>query len=134
VLLERELSIVYARALVAIARADHEIDFEEGLRLKQIIDARCQEPLDLEDLLLQPVLVPEQLAAMVDGGPFRGASVHPTELAHALVADGIAIVLAKGHASETEARSVWRFAAALGLSVADFRKLTSAVSRWFPTL
>ncbi len=133
-LLDRELSLVYARALVAIARSDHEIDFEEGLRLKQIIDKRCQEPLDLEDLLYAPTLGAAELAAMVEGGPFRGSSVHPMQLAHAIVVDGIAVVLAKGHATDQEAHCVWRFAAALGLSADDFRKLTSDVSRWFPRI
>jgi tellurite resistance protein len=133
-LLDRELSMLYARALVAIARADHEIGFEEGLRLKQLIDARCQDPLELEDLLLAPPLTADDLAALVIGGPFRGFAVHPGELAHALVSDGVAVVLAKGHVTEREARSVWRFAAALGLSADDFRKLTKAVSRWFPVV
>jgi uncharacterized tellurite resistance protein B-like protein len=131
-LLDRELSIVYARALIAIARADQEISGEEGQHLQQIINARCQQPVELEDLLFEPTLAAEELAALVGGGPFRGSSVHPTQLAHALVSDGVALVLAKGHVSEREARSVWRFASALGLSADDFRKLTTAVSRWFP--
>lgn len=133
-LFDRELAIVYARALVAIARADHEIGVEEGLRLAQIINVRCREPVDLEDLLLAPALDADDLAAMVGGGPFRGSSIHPIQLAHALVADGVTVVLAKGHVTDREARSVWRFAAALGLSADDFRKLTSAASRWFPVV
>jgi hypothetical protein len=133
-LLDRELSLVYARALVTIARADAEIGFEEGLRLKQLVDARCREPIALDELLLAPALGPDELAAMLHGGPFRGVSVHPIQLARALVADGIAIALAKGHATEAEARSIWRFASALGLSREDFRTVTSDVSRWFPKM
>jgi hypothetical protein len=133
-LLDRELSVVYARVLVAIARADHEIGFEEGLRLAQIINARCREPVELEDLLFAPALDADDLTAMLGGGPFRGSSVHPIQLAHALVTDGVAVVLAKGHVTDREARSLWRFAAALGLSRDDFRELTSAVSRWFPVV
>ena len=133
-LLDHEQSFAYARALVAIARADAEISFEEGLRLKQLVDARCRVPVALDELLIAPPLDPQELAVMLHGGPFRGAAVHPSQLARALVADGIAIVLAKGHASATEADSIWQFAAALGLSRADFRTLTSAVARWFPEM
>lgn len=133
---DRELGLLYARALVAIARADHSIEFEEGLRLAERIAARCSVPLRLEDLLLEPPLSPEQLVQQLGStdGPFRSAStVHPRELAAVLVRDGVAIMLAKGHATEVEADRLWRFAEALGLSSEAFRELTEAVAPWFPT-
>jgi hypothetical protein len=132
---DRELGLLYARALVAVARADHAIEFEEGLRLAERIRVRCQMPLNLEDLLLEPALSPEQFAqqAGMRDGPFRSSQIHPRELAAALVEDGVAIMLAKGHATETEADRLWRFAEALGLSSDDFRALTQAVAPWFPT-
>ena len=46
---------------------------------------------------------------------------------------GVAIMLAKGHATETEADRLWRFAEALGLASDEFRALTQAVAPWFPT-
>lgn len=133
-LFDHELAHLYARSLIAIARVDHEINLEEGLRLEQRINARCREPLHLEDLLLLPALDPGELAeAVVGGGPFRGSSVHPVQLAQALVADGVSIVLAKGHATGAEAHRLWQFASALGLTAEDFRAQTEAASRWWPS-
>ncbi len=132
---DRELALLYARALVAIARADHTIEVEEGERLAQRIDARCAIPPRIEDLLLEPPLSPEQFAELIENrdGPFRSTQVRPRELAAALVEDGVAIMLAKGHATETEADRLWRFAEALGLTSDEFRALTRAVAPWFPT-
>lgn len=132
---DRELGLLYARALVAIARADHAIELEEGLILAERVRSRCSIPVDLEDLLLDAPLGPEQFAQRAAGhdGPFRGAQIHPRELGAALVADGISIMLAKGHVTEAEADRLWRFAEALGLSAEEFRALTAAVAPWFPT-
>jgi uncharacterized tellurite resistance protein B-like protein len=132
---DRELALLYARALVAIARADHEIEADEGQRLTERLDARCTAPLRLEDLLLEAPLSPEQLARDLTNqdGPFRGAPFEIRQLAVALVADGVAIMLAKGHATETEALRLWRFAETLGLSSDEFRSLTMAVAPWFPS-
>jgi hypothetical protein len=129
-----ELAHLYARVLVAVARADHEISFEEGLRLEQRINARCREPIAIDDVLLSAPIDPSELARVLVGdGPFRGSPVHPVELARALVADGVAILLAKGHATDNEARSLWRYASALGLTGDDFRALTEAASKWWPS-
>jgi len=132
---DREVGLLYARALVAVARADHEIQFEEGLRLAERIRRRCEVPPRLDDLLLEPALSPEQFVqqAGTRDGPFRSSQIHPRELGAALVEDGVAIMLAKGHATETEADRLWRFAEALGLSSDEFRALTKAVAPWFPT-
>ena len=91
--------------------------------------------LRLEDLLLEPALSPEQFVEQLgmNDGPFRGATIHPRELAGVLVQDGVAIMLAKGHATEAEADRLWRFAEALGLTADEFRRLTAAVAPWFPT-
>lgn len=128
---DRELAMLYARALVAIARADAEIGIEEGSRLQQRIAGRCEAPLRIDDLLLEPTLKPEELAEYVSGGPFRGAA-HPAQLAEWLVSDGLSVMLAKGNVTQREANILWRFAEALGASHEDFRKLTSSASRWFP--
>ena len=130
---DRELAALYARALVAIARTDDEINFEEGLRLQQCIADRCEVPLRIDDVLVEPPLSPAQLADYVRGssGPFRGSS-HPVQLAEWLVADGLSVILAKGHMSEREAALLARFADALGVSRDEFRRLTAHVARWFP--
>jgi hypothetical protein len=133
-LFDQELAHLYARSLIAVVRADHEIGIEEGLRLEQRINARCRTPIELAELLLLPALDPDELAgAVLGGGPFRGSAVHPVQLAQALVADGVAIVLAKGHATEAEAHGLWRFASALGLMAEDYRALTGAASKWWPS-
>jgi hypothetical protein len=129
---DSELAQLYGRALVAIARADSEIGFEEGMRLQQRIEARCEVPLRIEDLLLEPTLHPDTLREYVSGGPFRAAA-HPAQLAEWLVADGLSVVLAKGHVTGAEASALRRFADALGVSRDDFKRLTASVARWFPT-
>ena len=130
---DRELATLYARALVAIARTDGDIAFEEGLRLQQCIADRCEVPLRIDDVLGEPTLSPAQLAEYLSagGGPFRG-SAHPAQLAEWIVTDGLSVILAKGHMSAQEAVLLSRFAATLGVSPEDFRRLTSSARRWFP--
>jgi hypothetical protein len=130
---DRELAALYARALVAIARTDDEINFEEGLRLQQCIADRCEVPLRIDDLLVEPPLSPAQLADYLrsGSGPFRGSS-HPAQLAEWLVLDGLSVILAKGHMSEREATLLARFAESLGVSREEFRRLTAHAARWFP--
>lgn len=133
-LFDQDLAHLYARSLIAVVRADHEIGIEEGLRLEQRINTRCRTPIELAEILLLPALDPDELAgAVLGGGPFRGSSVQPVQLAQALVADGVAIVLAKGHATEAEAHVLWRFASALGLTAEAYRALTGAASKWWPS-
>ena len=87
-------------------------------------------PLRIDDLLFEKTLQPEELRA-TNNDPFRG-SAHPAQLVEWLVADGLAVMLAKGHVTQREAHTLWRFADALGASRDDFRRLTSSASRWFP--
>ena len=130
---DRELAQLYARALVAVARADTEIGIEEGSRLQQRIEERCEVPLRIEDLLFEATITPDELRDYASGGPFRGAA-HPAQLAEWLVSDGLSVVLAKGHVTQQEANVLWRFADALGVSREDFRRLTASASRWsWPT-
>lgn len=130
---DRELGALYARALVAIARTDGDITFEEGLRLQQCIADRCEVPLRIDDVLVEPTLSPRQLADHLNagGGPFRG-SAHPAQLAEWILSDGLSVILAKGHMSAQEATLLSRFAEALGVSREEFRRLTAHASRWFP--
>jgi len=127
---------LFARALVAIARADDQIDLEEGLRLQQRIELRTGSPMVLDDLLFVEPLEPQWLGEALRGaaGPFRGAAVHPGELAAMIVSDGIAVVLAKGYVSEAEASVIVRFASALGCSRDEVRAMFSRVAPWLGTL
>lgn len=121
--LDEDLKQLYARALIAVTRADGTIDGEEGERLGERIATRAQ--LSLEDLMLAPSLSPEELSAAFLGGPFRGTSVPAGELARLLVEDAIYVALGKGHVTSEEGARLLRYATALGLSADDFRQLTS---------
>jgi tellurite resistance protein len=126
-LLNDDLKLLYARALVSIARADGLIDADEGDRLRQRILERSQ--LDLEDILLEHSLLPAELAEALQGGPFRGVAVRGDELARLLVEDGLYVALAKGHITSEEAARLWRYGTALGLSDEELRTLTAG---WIP--
>jgi hypothetical protein len=135
-ILDRTLGHLHARALVAIARADDQIGLEEGQRLQERIELRTGRPIALDDLLLAEPLEPHRLAESVRGGaePFRGAGLHPGQLAVMIITDGIAVVLAKGYVSEAEAREIVRFAAALGCPRDQVSALCSQAAPWLATL
>ena len=131
------LAHVYARAVVAIARADHELGLEEGLRLVRLLEDRSGRAVSLDDLLLEEPLDPAELVAMMkatNNGPFRSNCVHPGELAAMIVMDSIAVVLAKGYVSEAEARELLRFAVALGCTVEQVREMSYHLSPFFSSL
>ncbi len=131
-ILEAGLAQLYAQALVAITRADEQIEVEEGQRLQQQIDERTGSPMPLEDLLLAESLDPKVLAehARATSGPFRAGSMHPGELARIIVIDAISIVMAKGHVSEREAQQIIRFATALGCTIHELRAMTEHLDPW----
>lgn len=135
-ILDVGLAHLYARAVLAIARADDEIELEEGLRLVARVEARSGSPVSLDDLLLAEPLDPAEFAAQLrtSTSPFRGAGLHPSELAAMIVTDSIAVVLAKGHVSEEEARELLKFAAALGCSVDDVRRMSDHLAPFLAAL
>ncbi len=119
---------LYARAVLAIARAGDRLGLEEGLRLQERFEARAGYAVVLDDLLLVEPLLPSELAAQLRAtatSPFRGPSTHAGELAAMIVADSVAVVLAKGYVAEAEARELLRFATALGCSVDEVRALVA---------
>lgn len=134
--LDSALGHLFARALVAIARADDEIGAEEGVRLEQRIALRVAGRISLDELLLAEPLEPHRLAESLRGvpGPFRNGWLDPRELAALIVTDGIAVVAAKGYVSEAEARVIVRFASALGCSLEQIRALCSRVAPWLGAL
>ena len=134
--LDPALGHLYARALVAIARADDLIGLEAGLRLQQRIALRVRGPISLDELLLAEPLEPHRLAEALrsSAGPFRNAGLHPGELAVVIVTDAIAVVLAKGYVSEAEAGMILRFGSALGCSLDQVRALCSRAAPWLDTV
>ncbi len=129
---EPDLALLYARALVAIARADNELGLEEGMRLQHKIDTRLVEPIAIDDLLLAEPLEARALSAIAgaSSGPFRGGTLHPGELARLIVVDAIEVVLAKGHITEEEAKTMVYFATALGCTLDEVRSMTAHLSPW----
>lgn len=129
------VAMLHARAVLAIARADHALGFEEGERLEERIGARTGGPVSLADLLLELPIEPTELASHVRtfAGPFRGG-VQPGELAKLIVVDAIAVILAKGYVSEGEAKELFRFAGALGCSASEVRQLSQHVAPWLSSL
>ena len=129
---DTDLTRVYALALLAIARADGEIDAAEGARLEERIRARTQSDLELADLLLAEPVSPAQLFQAVDESPFRGSGVTSQQLAGWLVADALDVILEKGHASGSEGRLLEAYARALGLSRDEVRRVAGNLARWIP--
>ena len=122
-LTDPEMALVYARALVAVARGDYEISLEEATVLQARLAARCGEALAFDDVLLAPRLEPEELLASHGDGPFRSNATDPRALAVMLVEDGLAILDAKGGGTSGELATLRHFASALGLTAEELRKL-----------
>ena len=129
--LDAQLAQMYALALVASARADGEISLEEGLRLQHLVD-RAGSATSIDDLLMADRVRPEAFAALVQGDPFRGRSVHPLELAPQLVSDALEILLAKGHVAAAELAALRAFVGALGIGDEQLRALAGRQARWLP--
>jgi hypothetical protein len=127
---------LYARAVLAIARAGEELGLEEGMRLQERVETRAGFSLPLDDLLLFEPLSPGELAAQVrnSASPFRGNNIHPGELAAMIVVDSISVVLAKGYVAEAEARELVRFATALGCPVDEVRRLSAETAPFLSAL
>ena len=133
-LLDASVALLHARAVLAIARADHFLGFEEGERLAERFAARWGAPVSLEDLLLERPIEPTELALHIPTtGPFRGG-VHPGDLAQLIIFDAIAVILAKGYVSENEAKELFRFAGALGCTAAEVRAMSVHVAPWLAAL
>lgn len=114
---------LYARAVLAVARADDLLGLEEGQRLQELVSARAGIDLVLADLLLDEPVHPSELAHHVRYAPppFRGETLSPGDFARLIVVDSLAVVLAKGYIAEAEARELMRFATALGCSRSEVR-------------
>lgn len=127
---DRALADAFGRAVLAVVRADDDIGLEESLRLQARLRQRLGDGFDLEALLLAPAISPAELAQHGGGDPFRAGGVHPGAMAHALVADCLAIALAKGHVDEREARALIEFARALGLPDRELVHQAPALRPW----
>jgi hypothetical protein len=127
---EPDLTRFYLRALLAVARADREIDAAEGARLGEIIDRRFP-GTDLGDVMFDGAIHTNELAlglgAEVDGGPYRNFKVDPKELARMFIDDALAICNAKDGLSSVEEGTLTRYAQVFGMSAHEVRSAIATV-------
>ena len=127
---DRALADGYGRAVLTVVRGDDGIGLEESLRLQARLRQRLGDAFDLEALLLAPAITAVELAHLAGGDPFRGSGTHAGALALTLVADCLAVALAKGHVDEHEAAILIEFARALGLGDDELRRQAPALRPW----
>src|SRR5687767_4991929 len=89
-----ELTRFYLRALLAVARADREIDATEGVRLDEVVQKRFP-GTDIADVMFEGGIRTDELAKALgadsDGGPYRNFKADPKELARMFLEDALAI-------------------------------------------
>jgi tellurite resistance protein len=123
-----ELTRFYLRALLAVARADREIDAAEGVRLDAVIQRRFP-GTDLGDVMFDGAIRTDELSkalgAEVEGGPFRNFKIDPKELARMFVEDAIAISDAKDGMSSVEEATLTRYASVFGMPAHEVRAALS---------
>jgi tellurite resistance protein len=108
-------------ALLAIARADGELNNDEIAALRRVAAELCGVRIVDEQLLLVDDVSPDDLAALLAGGdgPYRGmrGDAGTGGLGPAFTRAAIQIALADGDVSEVEAALIVRFARGLGVGV-----------------
>lgn len=124
--IDGEVAQLYAGALQAIARVDHEITPEEGARLRALVEARTAAEIDYEESWFTKV-TPERLAAAVPAAAARAIGL-------ALVSDAVALATADGDLRGVEAQAILRYARALGCSAADVAAATRLLDEWLAQL
>jgi len=122
---EPEIESLYVRALLAIARADREIDHSEGERIDAVIHRRFP-TASVGELMFERTVRAEDvirgLGAETEGGPYRNTKLDPAELGRMFVDDALAIMAAHDGISSTEEAALLRFAPLFGMPVHEVRK------------
>ena len=127
---DAELTRFYLRALLAVARADREIDAAEGVRLDEVVQKRFP-GTDLADIMFEGGIrtddLSKALGAESDGGPYRNFKVDPKDLAKMFVEDALEICNAKDGMSSVEEGTLTRYAQVFGMSAAEVRSAIASV-------
>ena len=130
-MLEPAIEELYVRALLAIARADREIDGAEGQRLDAVLRRRFP-GVSIAELLFERTLRTEDvvkgLGAETEGGPYRNTTIEPAELGRMFVEDALAIVATGDGVSSAEEAALLRFAPLFGMPPAGVRQAIAAAS------
>ena len=127
--LEPEVESLYVRALLAIARADREIDSAEGDRLDTVVRKRFPHVVVAELMFERTVRTEDVVKGLGiegdDGGPYRNTKTNPAELGRMFVEDALAIMEGQDGLSSAEEAALLRFAPLFGMPVHEVRKAMS---------
>lgn len=129
--LEPGVESLYVRALLAIARADREIDANEGERIDAVVRRRFPTVV-VGELLFERTLRTEDVVKGLGvegegGGPYRNTKIDPKELGRMFVEDALAIMEAHDGLSSAEEAALLRFAPLFGMPVHEVRKAMASV-------
>lgn len=130
--LHDEVGRLYARALVAIARADGDLVLDEILRLRALVVRRLGRELG-DEALFGPTLSVDELVASVrrhHGDPFRSTALSPRQLGRLLIDDGLSLALADGHVCAEEVAMVEAMARSLDCTPEDLAEFRQKLPRW----
>jgi tellurite resistance protein len=121
-----ELAHFYLRALLAVARADKQIDASEGTKIDAVIQKRFP-GTSLADAMFEPPMREAELMKGVDaeGGPFRTAKIDPREIARMFVEDALDVCIAQDGLSQAEERILTRYAEVFGMPAHEVRAAMS---------
>lgn len=120
--LDEESARVYLGALLAVCRADGDVNAGEMGALRavanRIAEAARGETVDLEDLFFDHVTPAAFGAAFGPSSPFRSGGGNHDEVARTFVADATAVASGENELDALEHAAVKRFAAAIGVDAA----------------
>lgn len=122
--LEPQHEELYVRALLAIARADGEIDAEEGERVDAVVRRRFPS-IVVAELLFERTVRTEDVVkglGVTEGGPYRNTALEPLELGRMFTSDALDIVADGDGLSSAEESALLRFAPLFGMPVAELRQ------------
>lgn len=127
---EPQVEELYVRALLVIARADREIDDNEGERIDTVVKRRCP-GVSVGELLFERTLRTEDvlkgLGAETEGGPYRNTKLDPAELGQMFVADALEIINAQDGMSSAEEAALLRFAPLFGMPIHQVRQAMASI-------
>jgi hypothetical protein len=118
--LDPDTQALYVRALLAIARADREIDAAEGNRLDEVVKKRFPE-ISVGELMFEPTLRTDELS--------RKLATPSPEIAKMFVEDALGIMAAQNGLSSAEESALLRFATLFGMADHEVRAAIGGASK-----
>lgn len=128
--IEPAVQELYVRALIAIARADSEIDAVEGNRLDSVVSRRFGPNISVADLAFERPVKPDDVVQGLggdgSGGPYRNTTIEPAVLGKMFITDALQVVGGDGISSAEEA-ALLRFGPLFGMPVHEIRAAIAGV-------